>query len=97
MMMATQNFVVFMVVLGSSLYAAGTLIPSALRRAVATRLLRLPLPIWLRSTLQRANASGGGCNGCGGCDTAAVPKPSARAVPTEAPTQVVRFHPKRKA
>ncbi len=95
--MTVQNIVVFFVVLGSSMYAAGTLMPNTWRRAIATRLLRLPLPVWLRSTLQRATTSGGGCSGCGGCDTAAVPKPSAHAVPIEAPTQVIRFHPQRKA
>jgi hypothetical protein len=95
--MTVQNIVVFLVVMGSGMYAAGTLMPSTWRRAMANQLLRLPVPVWLRSMLLRAAASGGGCNGCGGCDTAAVPKPSARAVPIEAPTQVIRFHPQRKA
>lgn len=94
-MVAVQNLVVFMVVLGSSVYAAWVLMPSAWRRVLATRLLRLPNPAWLRTTLQQAAAPGAGCD-CSGCDKAVGRRPAARTVPTEATVQVVRFHPPRK-
>jgi hypothetical protein len=98
-MLAVQNLVVFMVVLGSSMYAAWVLIPSVWRRAIAARLLRLltfPSPAWLRTALQQAAAAGSGCD-CSGCDKAVGAKPVVRTVPTEAPVQVIRFHPPRKA
>lgn len=96
-MMALQNLVVWMVVLGSSMYAVWTLMPSAWRRVIASRLLHLPSPAWLRTTLQRSATAGAGCGGCGGCDKAVGAKPATRAAPTEALVQVVQFHPPRKA
>lgn len=96
-MVALQNMVVLMVVLGSSVYAVWALTPGAWRRVIASRLLRLPSPGWLRTTLQESATAGSGCGGCGGCDKAVGPKQAARTTPTEAPVQVVQFHPPRKA
>lgn len=95
-MMALQNLVVWMVVLASSIYAVWTLMPSALRRVVATRLLRVPSPAWLRTTLQESATAGSGCGDCSGCDKAVGAKPATRTAPTGAPVQVVQFHPRRK-
>lgn len=98
-MLALQNLVVLLVVLGSSMYAAWALMPSVWRRAVATHLLRLLTfrsPAWLRTTLQQTAAAGSGCGGCGGCDKTVGPTPTARTAPAQASVQVVRFHPQRK-
>lgn len=95
-MMALQNLVVWMVVLASSIYAVWALMPSALRRVVAKRLLRLPNLAWLRTPLQQAAAGKAGCD-CSGCDKAVGLKPASNKVPLDAPVQVVHFHPQRKA
>ena len=98
-MVALQNMVVLMVVLGSSVYAVWALMPSVWRRALATQLLRLlPFrsPAWLRTMHQQTAAAGSGCGGSGGCDKAVAPKPAAHTASRPAPMQVVRFHPQRK-
>lgn len=88
MVMNAQYLVVFALVLGCSLYALWTIMPAVWSRALASRLLRLPQPAWLHTTLQKAATAGSGCD-CSGCDKVAGP-----ARPT--PAQVIRFHPKPK-
>jgi len=85
-----QALVVALMVAGCSLYAAWTLMPAAARRAIASTLLKLPLPGPVERKLQRAVTLVSGC-GCDGCDHApakAVPKSAAPAA------QVVTFHPR---
>ena len=66
--MGAQHLIVFCVVLACSLYALWVLMPSALRRLLATHLVRLPLGPTLRTVFQRAAAPPSGCD-CSGCDT----------------------------
>lgn len=85
--MTLQTVIVALLVAGSFAYAAWTLLPQAARRALASGLLRLPLPGRWRACLQTvARATAGGC-GCSGCD--AVPAPVAQPRP-------VVFHPRSK-
>jgi len=65
--MSTQNLIVYSVVLACSVYALWTLMPSAWRRFLAARLVRLPLGSALRVTFQRAATPASGCD-CSGCD-----------------------------
>lgn len=83
--MALQKTLVFALFLLCSAYAFWALAPTAVRRAIARQLLRLPLPRAVTPVLQRATQSGGGCD-CSGCDKVAGPTP-----PTP---QVLRFHPR---
>jgi ferrous iron transport protein B len=64
--MTVQWIVVAVVVAFSAAYALWTLMPAALRRALAAALLRLPLPDAIAAPLRaRADAaSHGGCSGC---------------------------------
>ena len=78
-----QTLIVALLVLACSVYAVWTLMPSAARRALATVLLRWPLPAAIASRLRRAAAAAPGC-GCDGCDHVPAKKPAA--------TQVMTFH-----
>lgn len=85
--MTLQTVIVALLVAGSFAYAAWTLLPQVMRRALASGLLRLPLPGRWRARLQTvARATAGGC-GCSGCD--ALPPPAAKPQP-------VVFHPRSK-
>lgn len=100
-----QTFVVALLVIGSTGYAAWTLMPSNARRTLAGHLLKLPLwPTGVRGRLQRASQATSGC-GCDGCDRApgnarAKQKSSAALAtssvrPRQAPTvQPITFHPR---
>lgn len=72
-----QHLIVALIVAGAGLYAGWTLLPAALRRPLARRLLNLaPNVAWLR----KATGSAGGCgsgDGCCGCSAGdpAQPKP----------------------
>lgn len=68
-----QSLAVVLVVAFSFAYATWTLMPQALRAALARGLLRLPLPAWARARLAAPSASG--CGGCAGCSRA--PNPAA--------------------
>ena len=81
-----QTTTVTLLVLGCSVYAAWTLMPSAARRALATALLRWPLPEGLVLSLRKSAKASSGC-GCDGCDRAA-PKPPATSV------HKITFHPR---
>ena len=63
--------VVVLLVALSFAYAAWSLMPQALRAALARGLLRLPLPTYVRQRLLRAALASAGC-GCAGCDKAPV-------------------------
>jgi len=78
-----QTMIVALLVLGCAVYATWSLMPSALRRAVARSLLRHPLPEAFARRMRRAAAAPAGC-GCDGCDHA----------PAKAAAQVVRVHPR---
>lgn len=85
--MTVQSVIVALLVAGSFAYAGWTLLPQAARRALASGLLRLPLPGRWRAYLQTvARAATGGC-GCSGCD--ALPPPAGQ-------PQTVVFHPRSK-
>ncbi len=66
--MTAQHLIVFSVVLACSVYALWVLMPSALRRWLAARLVRLPLGSALKAVFQRATKPSAGCE-CSGCDT----------------------------
>lgn len=66
--MTAQHLIVFSVVLACSLYALWVLMPTALRRLLAARLVRLPLGSSLQAVFQRAATPSSGCD-CSGCDT----------------------------
>lgn len=85
--MTLQTVIVALLVAGSFVYAAWTLLPQAARRALASGLLHLPLPGRWRARLQIvARAAAGGC-GCSGCD--ALPVSAGKPQP-------VVFHPRSK-
>ena len=81
-----QALVVALLVVGCSVYATWTLMPAAARRAIASMLLKLPLPNAVAQKVRKAATVSSGC-GCDGCDSAAV-KPADQA------PQVVTFHPR---
>ena len=81
-----QTLIVVLLVLGCSTYAAWTLMPAVARRAIATSLLKLPLPNRMAQTMRKAATVSSGC-GCDGCDSAPA-KTTAKA------QQVVTFHPR---
>jgi hypothetical protein len=83
--MSAQHLIVFSVVLACSLYALWVLMPTALRRVLAARMVRLPLGSSLRVVFQRAAAPSSGCD-CNGCDTVV----DRRSKTT--PRRVIRLH-----
>lgn len=66
-----QSLIVFILVSGSTLYAAWKLMPTVARKAIAVRMLSLPLPGWLESIMRRAATVREGC-ACNGCERGAV-------------------------
>ena len=56
--MSLQSAIVAVVVVASAVYALWTLMPSSLRRVLATALLRLPLPHAIAARLRAHAASG---------------------------------------
>lgn len=83
--MTAQHLIVFSVVLACSAYALWVLMPSALRRALAARLVRLPLGSALHAVFQRAAKPSAGCD-CSGCDAVVDHRPQANA------RRVIRLH-----
>ena len=81
-----QALIVALLVGGCSVYAAWSLMPAAARRAIATSLLKLPLPNAFATKMRQAATASSGC-GCDSCDHA-----PAKAAPKA--TQVVTFHPR---
>lgn len=89
-----QTLIVALLVVGCATYATWTLMPAAMRRVIASSLLKLPLPKTFAATMRRAATVSSGC-GCDGCDHApakSAQKPARNAAPN-AP-QVVTFHPR---
>jgi hypothetical protein len=80
--MTAQHLIVFFVVLACSVYALWVLMPSALRRMLAARLVRLPLGSAMHAVFQRAAKPSSGCD-CAGCDTVTALKN---------PPHVIRVH-----
>jgi hypothetical protein len=64
--MNVQWALVAVIVAASASYAAWTLMPAALRRALAAATLRLPLPRALAARMRR-HAEGSADGGCSGC------------------------------
>ena len=81
-----QALIVWLLVVGCSVYAAWTLMPAAARRVIALSLLKLPLPNAFARKMRAATTVSSGC-GCDGCDSAPT-KAASKA------TQVVTFHPR---
>ena len=75
-------------------YAAWTLMPQALRAAVARGLLRLPLPALLRVRLLAAANASAGC-GCSGCDKAPALSAGGASPALGAQAQPLVFHPRK--
>jgi hypothetical protein len=73
-----QEFLVALIVVACTVYAAWTLMPSALRRALALRLQHWPWPPLLARSVRRAALAPTGC-GCDGCDA----KPPVGAKPAD--------------
>lgn len=89
MMMLIQPLVVAAVVAVSAVYAAWTLMPAALRRRLAQRLLRIPA-LARQPVLLRAARPASGC-GCDGCDAGSAPRAGPPALPDAAqPIVIVR-------
>jgi len=80
-----QTLLVALIVLACSTYAVWTLMPSALRRSLALRALKLSLPESLARTFRKAAKPAGACGGCDNCGDAAE-KPAAAGV------QKITFH-----
>jgi len=64
-----QALIVALLVAACSMYAAWVLMPGVARRALATTLLKLPLPTTMAGRLRKAATASSGC-GCDGCDAA---------------------------
>ncbi len=86
--MTAQQGIVCVLVLACSGYALWTLMPTAARRFLATRLQHLPLGPRLQATFTRAAAATSGCD-CSGCDKVVDRTPKGQ-------PQVIRFQAKPK-
>jgi len=86
--MELQTLIVGVIVAGSVFYASWSLMPAGLRRALAQRALRWPLPDWAARPFQRAATPASGCGACGGCEGNAPPK-------KHPAVQTVTFHRRR--
>jgi hypothetical protein len=84
--MSAQGLIVALIVVASGAYAVWTLMPSAARRAIASRVLRLALPELFAKPFRKAVQPSGGCGGCGGCGDSAATPGARKALP------VVRLH-----
>ncbi len=85
-----QTSIVIVLVVCSVLHAGWALIPRAMRRAVALKVLALslPLPGWLSKVMQSAAVAHSGC-ACHGCENATG---GASALPAVVKAQPVVFH-----
>ena len=95
--MALQSFIVSVLVAGSFIYAAWSLLPQAARRMLAKGLLRWPLPLSLAAFLQQAAQAQAGCH-CSGCDRAPanLKKTDKRSAADAATAQPLVFHPRKR-
>ena len=90
--MLLQSLVVAVIVAACAVYAAWTLMPASLRRAIALALLKLPLPGGVATFMRRHSAQASGC-GCDGCDKSVL-----KSAPPAGPasTATLTFHPRRR-
>lgn len=95
--MELQSFIVSLLVAGSFIYAAWSLLPQLARRLLAQGLLRWPLPRSLAAFLQQAAQAQAGCN-CSGCDRAPsnIKKTATPSAAQAAATQPLVFHPRKR-
>jgi hypothetical protein len=84
-----QDLLVGVIVLACTVYAMWALIPAVMRRSLAGRFARWPLPVPLVRRFQKVADAGSGC-GCNGCDRGSAP-----AAKSPAQEQPVQFHPRR--
>ena len=90
--MLVQSIIVTLLVLGCSFRAAWTLMPAAARRALATAMLRWPLPEPLAARLRSSAKAESGCaSGCASCDHAEAKSKSGSSL---AAPQKITFHPR---
>lgn len=89
--MNIQSLTVALVVALSFAHAAWTLMPQALRAALARGLLCLPLPTFFRQRLLRAALASAGC-GCSGCDKAPVAAQAPGSAALAGQAQPLVFH-----
>ncbi|HEY0858432.1 MAG TPA: DUF6587 family protein [Albitalea sp.] len=75
-----QTAIVALIVLACGVYATWTLMPQAARRALAARMLKLPLPPRLARPFVKASTPAGGCGACGGCSDTPPPPPSEKVI-----------------
>lgn len=96
--MGLQSLIVWLLVAGSFVYAAWSLLPQAARRVLAKGLLRLPLPRAFAQFLRQTARAPAGCN-CSGCDHAPanVKKAGKRGPVDAAPAQPLVFHPRKRS
>ena len=87
-----QSLAVVVVVACSFAYAAWSLMPQALRAALARALLALPVPGFMRQRLQSAANASAGC-GCSGCDKAPARTAKVASPTLGARAQPLVFHP----
>ena len=88
-----QSIIVTLLVLGCSARAAWTLMPAAARRALATAMLRWPLPGGLAARLRaNAQAASGCASDCASCDHAA---PKSKSGSSPGVPQKITFHPRK--
>ena len=91
--MGIQSIIVTLLVLGCSASAAWTLMPAAARRALASAMLRWPLPETLAARLRASALAASGCaSGCASCDSAA-PQTASRS--SLGAPQKITFHPRK--
>ncbi len=95
--MPWQSFIVGVLVAGSFIYAAWSLMPQVVRRLLAQGLLRWPLPRSFAAFLQQAAQAQVGCH-CSGCDRAPanIKKTDKRSAADAATTQPLVFHPRKR-
>ncbi|NDP38421.1 MAG: hypothetical protein GZ093_06675 [Rhodoferax sp.] len=96
--MGLQSLIVWLLVAGSFVYAAWSLLPQAARRILAQGLLRWPLPRALAQFLRQAARAQAGCN-CSACDHApANVRKAGKPGPADAaPAQPLVFHPRKRS
>lgn len=90
-----QSMVVTVLVTLCGIYAVWTLMPAGLRRALATALLRLPLPEALAARLRLATQAASGCGGgCSSCSSRSSRSSRDTASPKRASgaVQTITFH-----
>jgi hypothetical protein len=87
--MLFQTSIVALLVLGCALYATWTLMPAAVRRVLAQRMLRMPLPGPVATRLRRHAQAAGGC-ACDGCDHAPPPRDASQPQPIRLHRRVTR-------